>query len=33
MTMMKALLPELLKNPNSMKTLMELGKAVEKDKK
>ena len=33
MTMMQALLPELLKNPNSMKTLMELGKAVEKDKK
>lgn len=33
MTMMKALLPELLKNPNSIKTLMELGKAVEKDKK
>lgn len=33
MTMMKALLPELLKNPNSMRTLMELSKAVEKDKK
>ena len=33
MTMMKALLPELLKNPNSMRTLIELSKAVEKDKK
>lgn len=33
MSMMKALLPELLKNPNSMKSLMELNDAVNKGKK
>ena len=33
MAVMKAVLPELLKNPNSMKTLMELSKAVDQNKK
>lgn len=33
MMMMKVLLPELLKNPNSMKTLMEIGESANKNKK
>lgn len=33
MAIMKAILPELLKNPNSMKSLMELSKVAEKNQK
>lgn len=33
MAVMKAILPELLKNPNSMKSLIELSKVADKNKK
>ena len=33
MAIMKAILSELLKNPNSMKSLMELSKVAEKNQK